>query len=301
MNMKQLLWPTLGAALAITALLVARQATSVPDSPDVAAKSSASSGAAESAPASGDRVRAEGQVTLYPGAEVLISAQAAGQIERLAVDEKDNVSTGARIATLESSEARAATEQARAIAAEAKATVEFWSKERARYEQLLADGVATPQEVDRVVHEHDAASARLDAAAASTRRLQAMLDKTVVTTPIEGTVLQRFVEEGEWVEIGAPVVRIADLSRVRIEAEVDEYDVARIAPGSQVTVRLEAFPGQSWRAQVEEIPDEIDARSLRPRDPGRPSDTGVLRVKVALREAAPLVLGQRVDLTIEVD
>jgi ABC-type sugar transport system ATPase subunit len=84
----------------------------------------------------------------------------------------------------------------------------------------------------------------------------------------------------------------------RAEAEIDEFDTGRIKLGALVAVSAEGFDGQTWRARVEEIPDAVVSRRLKPEDPGRPSDTRVLLVKVAFLEPTPLKLGQRVVLDI---
>ena len=64
------------------------------------------------------------------------------------------------------------------------------------------------------------------------------------------------------------------------------------------TLTLRA-PLAGWCAPPEEIPDAVSARQLRPQDPGRPSDTRVLLVKVAAREPLPLKLGQRAEVEID--
>jgi hypothetical protein len=65
-----------------------------------------------------------------------------------------------------------------------------------------------------------------------------------------------------------------------------------------VAVSVEGLPGRTFRGTVSEIPDEVVTRKLRPEDPGRPSDTRVVRAKIALLESAPLRLNQRVELAI---
>ena len=95
-----------------------------------------------------------------------------------------------------------------------------------------------------------------------------------------------------------PLVTIANLDKTRVEAEVDEFDAGRVELGAEVQVTAEGFTGQSWKGTVEEIPDAVLPRRLRPQDPGRPSDTRVLLVKVALAEPTPLKLGQRVEVAI---
>jgi HlyD family secretion protein len=106
------------------------------------------------------------------------------------------------------------------------------------------------------------------------------------------------VQPGEIVEANTRLVTVADLHRTRIEAEVDEYDAGKIALGAPVTVSAEGYGSKTWRGTVEEIPDGVVARRLKPEDPGKPTDTRVLMVKIALNEPTPLKLSQRVQVAI---
>src|SRR5262249_53505680 len=119
-----------------------------------------------------------------------------------------------------------------------------------------------------------------------------------IVAPIDGVVIAKRVQSGETVDAGAALVELADLSRVRVEAEVDEYDAGRVSVGAPVAVQAEGFDGRSWSGRVEEVPDAVSGRRLKPQDPGRPQDTRVLIVKVALAESTPLKLGQRVEVEI---
>src|SRR5262249_46964093 len=101
---------------------------------------------------------------------------------------------------------------------------------------------------------------------------------------------------GETVEVAAKIVTIADLNRVRTEAEVDAYDSGRVALGAEVRITAEGFERASWLAKVEEIPDSVVPRRIRPEDPGRPVDARVVPVKIALAESIPLKLRQRVEI-----
>jgi hypothetical protein len=94
-------------------------------------------------------------------------------------------------------------------------------------------------------------------------------------------------------------VAIADLARTRVEAEIDEYDVSRIELGQPVLLRAEGYAAQVWQGKIEEIPDQVTSRRIKPQDPGRPSDTRVLLVKVALTGAVPFKLGQRVEVEVQ--
>ena len=144
----------------------------------------------------------------------------------------------------------------------------------------------------------DLARARRDAAVAGRDRLDALIAKTRITAPIDGVVTARHVQPGEIAGPGTAVVTIADLNRLRIEAEVDEFDTARVAVGSPVLITAEGYGPTKWRGTVEEIPDSVVGRRTRPADPGRPIDARVLPVKIALAEPTPLKLGQRIDVEI---
>ena len=104
---------------------------------------------------------------------------------------------------------------------------------------------------------------------------------------------------GETLEAGKRIVTVADLSKTRIEAELDEFDSGRVRLDDAVRVTAEGYDGRVWKGRVEEIPDAVVGRRLKPQDPGKPEDTRVLLVKVALLEPTPLKLGQRVEIRID--
>lgn len=251
---------------------------------------------AASEPAGG--TRAEGRVAAYPGAEVSVGTDLAGTVARVLVQEKAGVRRGQLLVELASSEQRAALDEARARIGEAEANQRLAQAQVTRWQALRAQDLAAQQSLDGAVRDRDAAQAQLELAHATADRLAAVLAKTRIVSPIDGVVIARSVEAGQPVESGTPLITVADLKRTRIEAEIDEFDTGRIVLGAPVAVRAEGFDGQTWRARVEEIPDAVVSRRLKPEDPGRPSDTRVLLVKVAFLEPTPLKLGQRVVLDI---
>ena len=250
------------------------------------------------APSSPRRVVAEGRVVAYPGAEVIVGTEAAGLIVELTVQEKSVVRKGDLIAELNSADLRASRDVTMAQIAEAQADVRYFEREARREEALIAQRAGTLENLDVQRRGIDAARARRAAAIASRDRYEALIAKTRITAPIDGVVTARHVQPGETVEVNARIVTIADLSRVRIEAEVDEYDTGRVALGASVSIVAEGFPGAKWRGSVEEIPDTVVGRRLRPEDPGRPIDSRVLPVKIAFGEPTPLKLGQRVEVEV---
>jgi len=242
-------------------------------------------------------VSAEGRFVAYPGAEVTVGTDIAGTIERL-VEEKQTVRKGETVAVIRADDTRAALAQARAHVGEAEADIRLFELERDRAHSLWQTAVGSKQAFERAERDLDAAKARRLSAVADVRRLEATLDKTVVKSPINGVIVTRFMQPGESVVAGDHVVQIADLSRTRVEAEVDEFDAGRIRLGASALVTAEGYDGR-WRGTIEEIPDSVTDRRLKPLDTGKPVDTRVLLVKVAMNEKTPLKLAQRVEIEIE--
>jgi len=279
--------PVLG--LALVAALVAQ------------AHKSASPGRELDAPAAlaSTRIVAEGLLAAYPGAEVVVASEVAGVVARLRVAEKSAVGRGSVLAELRADDLRAELAAARARVEEADAEIRLAATELDRAESLLAQQVDTAARRDRAARDLEVATARRATAAAEVARRVAGLAKYTIAAPISGTVLRRHRDAGEAVEAGQPIVTLADLSRLRVEAEIDEFDAGRVTLGAPVALSAEGYAGRSWRGTIEEIPDAVSGRVLKPQDPGKPADTRVLLVKIRLDEPTPLKLGQRVEVEIE--
>ncbi len=285
--MNRLLYPILGLLIVI-ATVVQVSATRTPkvNQPQATAKAEVA------------RVVAEGRVVTYPGAEVTVGADVAGTIDRLNVEEKQQVRAGEVIAIIRADDTRAALAVARARVSEAQADTRLFEAEVARARHLFQEDVGSKQAWDKAERDLDSARARAASASAEVRRLEALVEKTVITAPIDGVVITRHVHAGETIETGDAIVTVADLKKTRVEAEIDEYDTARIRLGANVDVTAEGF-GRTWRGTIEEIPDAVVNRRLNPQDPSKPIDTRVLLVKVAFAEPTPLKLGQRVEVRMD--
>ena len=244
------------------------------------------------------RVVAEGRVVTYPGAEVTVGSDVAGTIERMNVEEKQTVHRGQILAVIKANDTRAALSVARAHVGEAEADIRLFQAEVERAKNLWQQDVGSKQAWEKAERDLDSTRARRASAIAEVQRLAALVDKTVITAPIDGVVITRHLHTGETVEAGTSVVTIADLTKRRVEAEIDEFDAARIRLGASVNVNAEGYD-RGWKATIEEIPDSVVNRRLNPQDPSKPIDTRVLLVKVAFAEATPLKLGQRVEVRID--
>jgi HlyD family secretion protein len=243
-------------------------------------------------------IRAEGRVVTYPGAQVVVGADVGGRLRALPVTEKMRVKKGDLLAEIDADEQKAALAEARRRVAEAEIDMKYFETELTRSQSLLATSAIATASVDRSVHERDGARARHDVAVATAQRLATLVGKTRIVAPIDGTIIARFRDPGETLAPGAELLTIADLDKTRIEAEVDEYDAGRIALGAPVTFAAEGYGGATWTGKVEEIPDAVTSRRLKPQDPARPTDTRVLLVKIALDAPIPVKLGQRVEVEI---
>jgi RND family efflux transporter MFP subunit len=249
------------------------------------------------APPGAVRVVAEGRLAACPGAEIAVAAEVGGVLASVPFAERERVERGDFLAQLVADDLIAELAAAEARVAEADAELRLAESELARAEGLYAKQIDTAARRDRARRDLDVARARRATAAAELRRLEARWEKTRILAPIDGVVLRRYVDPRETVEPGQPIAVVADLARVRIEAEVDEFDAGRIALGQPVQIQAEGYAA-SWQGVVEEIPDAVSGRVLKPQDPGRPSDTRILLVKIRLAEPTPLKLGQRVEVAI---
>jgi len=249
------------------------------------------------APAAG--VRAEGRVVSYPGAEVTLSTEIAAPLARRPAREKIQVHRGDLLAELTVDEQRAELSQAHAQLTESESEVHWTEREVQRLSHLHTSGGIAEQVLDHARRERDAAVAHRDHAAATLRRAEVVVARARIVAPIDGTVVATYAEAGEFVPAGTRVATVADLARSRIEAEVDEYDAAHVHVGARARITAEGHPGAAWDGTVEEVPDRVGGRTLRPQDPGHPTDTRVLLVKIAFHPDGVLKLGQRVEVELQ--
>lgn len=244
-------------------------------------------------------VAAEGRVSGYPGSEVRIAAERGGRFTRVLVEEGQAVRAGELLAELDSDELRAALAEARARITEAEAEVTLAQVNRERRERLVREQIVAAHDLDQASRDLDIARARLETAAAEAARYDAQLRKTRIVAPIAGTVIDRQVDTGETVETGDHAFTLANLGRLRIDAEADEADAGALAVGAAVAITADGYEGRSWKGTIEEIADAVTLRKLKAQDPGRPTDTRIVAVKVAFAEPSPLKLGTTVELRIE--
>jgi RND family efflux transporter MFP subunit len=245
------------------------------------------------------RVVAEARLVARPGAQVTVRCESGGRLDRILVVEGAAVRQSDLIAELNSEEHQAALDEERGRLTEVESELNLAESRVNRVAKLVSTKAASEEELEQRRHEAKAAGARRDISLAKIRRLNELLRKTQIRSPIDGTVVARFAHQGETKDAGDAIVTVADLGQTRLEAEVNEFDTDRVRVGVGAKVIAEGYPDKQWRAEVEEVPEAVTTRQLKPQDAGRPSDTGVLLVKLRLLEPVPFKLGQRVEVFIE--
>jgi HlyD family secretion protein len=216
-----------------------------------------------------DTVGATG--TLQAVVTVQVGSQVSGNISWLGADFNSIVHKGQVVARLEPSLFEAQVAQAKANLTKSTADVEHskvaLTDAQTKYKRAteLATRSLIPQsDLDAAKIAVDEAQAMLQSSQATVEQSQANLnqaqvnlDHCVITAPIDGIVIQRSVDVGQTVaaSMQAPTIFIiaADLTKMQVNANIDEADVGRIRPGQTVTFRVDAYPGDEFTGQVAQI------------------------------------------------
>ncbi|MGC9947496.1 MAG: efflux RND transporter periplasmic adaptor subunit [Bryobacteraceae bacterium] len=143
------------------------------------------------------------------------------------------------------------------------------------------------------------ADAEIKAAQDRIGAAKARLDKCAVVSPIDGTVLRTYATTGEFLSAAYPkaILTVADLSRLRVRAEVDEQDIAKAKAAVRVSVISDAWPGKTFAGRIGRQAPVMGRRRTLTGDPAEKSDRDVLEWLVDLQPPAQeLPLGLRVTV-----
>lgn len=125
-----------------------------------------------------------------------------------------------------------------------------------------------------------------------------LLEKTIIKSPITGKIINKYLEEGETVIPETPILTVADVENIRINAEVDEVDIGKIKVGDYVEITSDAYPEKVFKGEIQEIADYVGVRKIRPNNPAKNLDMKVIQVKIGLKEKTPFKIGMTVDVKI---
>jgi HlyD family secretion protein len=139
---------------------------------------------------------------------------------------------------------------------------------------------------------------QLNVARSELRVALAELEKLTIRAPTASTVLKVNAKAGELAAPSSPqpLLLLGDLSRLRVRAELDEHDVGKIKVGDNVSVRAEAFRGQSFAGKVATIATLVEPARLNSPSSRNLTDFSVAEVLIDLADSGPLVAGMNVDV-----
>ncbi|HEX9881203.1 MAG TPA: efflux RND transporter periplasmic adaptor subunit [Hyphomicrobium sp.] len=129
------------------------------------------------------------------------------------------------------------------------------------------------------------------------------VEKTRIRAPFDGSVLNLLAKDGE-VAVPRPdntLLVFGDLSKLKVRAEVEERDAAKIHVSQRVVVRADAYPDQDFEGRVTSIAQSLSAPLIASRGPRRPNDVEVLEAVIDLDGLPPLLTGMRVDVFFKHD
>ncbi|NLL14810.1 MAG: efflux RND transporter periplasmic adaptor subunit [Fibrobacter sp.] len=194
-----------------------------------------------------------------PLTEVQISSSINGIVQQLMVKEGQEVKKGDLLLQIDPSEFRAQVRRAQAGLEVAQANLEQARSQWKRAEQLYKSNLISKQEYESARTNHLLSQAQLKESRANLDQTLEQLQKTRITSPIEGTVIQINIEPGENVitgtldNPGTKLMVIADLSRMEVESQVDEADIAKVNMGQRAVVEVEALPEKRFKGVVHEV------------------------------------------------
>ncbi len=231
----------------------------------------------------GGRVTATGRVEGWREADV--TSKLPGRILAIAYGEGDEIEANAAVAQLEDGDLRARVRKAEARAADAGLTLR-------RMRALRADTIISASELDRAE-----ATQRSLAAVADEARV--MLGYATIKAPFRGTLMRKFKEVGESVGTGGmpdPIFRIADLSRLKVIAEVPETDIGSVETGQPADAATDAYPGERFPATVVRVGLAVGRKRLRSDNPRERLSEKVVEVELELGADGRLKSGMTVDV-----
>jgi len=210
--------------------------------------------------------------TVEPTVMVPIAPRISARIKELGASEGALVKAGDLLVKLDDDEAQANLN-------ELTTQEELAKLELDRLQRLISKRVVSQSEVDR-------AQSQLLATHSARRAAEVRVEYLTLLSPSAGLVIRRDGEVGELVPVNQPIYWLSGQQPLRITAEVDEEDVARVSAGQRVLIRADAFPGEEFEGQVESVTPKGDPVSRS------------FRVRISFAQSAPLRIGMTAETNI---
>ena len=205
-----------------------------------------------------ETVAATGKI--QPEVEVMISSEVSGEIIELLVKEGQQVNKGDLLLRINPdliqaslNQTQATLQSVRANLAQADASLKNAELNYNRNKQLFEKGVISKQDWDRSVQEYEVAQANkqsayynVQSAAATVKQSRDNLGRTTIYAPMDGTISKLDAELGERVVgtaqmAGTEILRVADLSNMEVEVDVNENDIIRVSDGDTAIIDVDSY------------------------------------------------------------
>lgn len=205
-------------------------------------------------------VQAEATGVIEPINVVEVKSRSSGQIVDMPVETGTLVNPGDLIVQLDTRDVQNQYDQAKADLESAEAQLAVAEQNKRRSDELFRAQIITAQENEQAGLTYQNALSSIVRARTNLDLAQQRLDDARVVAPVRGTIIDKPVALGQVIQSGTnsvsggtTIVKMADLTKVRARALVNETDIGRVQPGQEATVIVDAFPDRPFRGTVEKI------------------------------------------------
>jgi membrane fusion protein (multidrug efflux system) len=197
--------------------------------------------------------------SFFPEDEVTVGAEEAGVIKRLHVDEGYQVKKGELLLEIDDEEFRMEVEESEAMLKEARTRLEHSQSTRKRMGRLFEEGVIGQQEFADASNQASLNQAVVENIRARMRRVKKSLRETKVVAPMDGVVSERMVSAGEYVKVGADLVKIVDSNPLKLTFTLPEKNTGDIKAGQKVKVTSRVYPNEKFEGEIYFINPKVDS------------------------------------------
>jgi HlyD family secretion protein len=194
---------------------------------------------------------------LQPADKVEVGTQVSGKVEKLYVTYNSKVKKGQVLAELDKSTLLERLSQAKSSKSSAESTLNLATQNYNRTKALFEAGAATQQAFDEATNTYIQAQNTLNNANTNVREAQVNLGYAVITSPIDGVILAKQVEQGQTVasSFSTPTLFVIakDLKSMTVEANIDEADIGQVKVGQKVEFTVDSYMGETFYGEVQEI------------------------------------------------
>ncbi|MFH1406452.1 MAG: efflux RND transporter periplasmic adaptor subunit [Candidatus Omnitrophota bacterium] len=188
--------------------------------------------------------------TIVPWQDTYIAPKIQGRVEKILVEEGQKVKKDQPLILVEKIDYELSVQKSQAALMSANANLENAVANFSRMKKLLERDTISKQEYDRFEAAYKSAQAQAKDAQASLSISEDKLANTSINAPFEGFIAEKLTEVGEQVSSAEPVIRIANINKVKVEADVPQNFLGQIKEGKSVKVKVDTYPGEVFSGKI---------------------------------------------------